>query len=96
MRGAGFSGTPMSRDDPKTRAPDRAPVLVPGIIGRQQTYWPGIINHCPGCGRTNWMVGRFSAECAFCRTALALAHTAMLGVGTVSRNHHHRFTPPLA
>ncbi len=29
-------------------------------------------NHCPGCGRTNWIVGRVSAECAFCATALPL------------------------
>jgi hypothetical protein len=27
-------------------------------------------NHCPGCGRTHWYVGRASAECGFCSTAL--------------------------
>lgn len=27
-------------------------------------------NHCPGCGRSHWYVGRLSAECAFCGTAL--------------------------
>jgi hypothetical protein len=43
-------------------------------------------NHCPGCGRTHWLVGRFSAECAFCATALPLAETGMLGTGTHSRN----------
>lgn len=28
---------------------------------------------CPGCGRGHWHVGRVSAECAWCGTALALA-----------------------
>ncbi len=30
-------------------------------------------NHCPGCNRTNWLIGRLTAECAFCGTALPLA-----------------------
>jgi hypothetical protein len=30
-------------------------------------------NYCPGCGRTHWMIGRATAECAFCGTALPLA-----------------------
>jgi len=34
------------------------------------------INHCPGCGRTHWYVGRVSAECGFCATALPLAAAA--------------------
>lgn len=29
--------------------------------------------HCPGCGRSQWYVGRISAECGFCGTALPLA-----------------------
>jgi hypothetical protein len=28
---------------------------------------------CPSCGRAHWLVGRQSAECALCGTALALA-----------------------
>lgn len=28
---------------------------------------------CPACGRQNWLIGRTSAECGFCGTALALA-----------------------
>jgi hypothetical protein len=39
-----------------------------GFVYRRQE-----INHCPGCGRTHWYVGRVSAECAFCATALPLA-----------------------
>jgi len=57
------------------------------IRGTQLTYWPDNINHCPGCGKTSWIIGRFSAECSLCRTALALAHSGMLGVGTPARNH---------
>ncbi len=30
------------------------------------------VNHCPGCSGSQWFVGRFSAECAFCGTALYL------------------------
>ena len=30
-------------------------------------------NYCPGCGSTHWLVGRESAECARCDTALPLA-----------------------
>lgn len=27
---------------------------------------------CPGCGRSSWLIGRLSAECAFCGTAIPL------------------------
>jgi hypothetical protein len=42
---------------------------IPGIaspIGQHET------NHCPGCGKSHWMIGRLTAECAFCGTALPL------------------------
>jgi hypothetical protein len=45
------------------------------------------VNHCPGCGRTQWYVGRFSAECGFCSTALPLAETSGRGGGGISRSH---------
>lgn len=35
-------------------------------------YREGEINHCPGCGRTHWHIGRITAECAFCHWALPL------------------------
>ena len=35
-------------------------------------YRFGETNHCPGCGRTHWLIGRRLAECAFCATALPL------------------------
>jgi ribosomal protein S27E len=36
------------------------------------------VNHCPGCGHVNWHLGRSSAECAFCGTALPYAPPAPL------------------
>ncbi len=36
-------------------------------------YHSDVVNHCPACGHTHWLVGRAMAECAFCETALPLA-----------------------
>ena len=36
-------------------------------------------NHCPGCGRSHWLIGRLLAECAFCETALPLENAAIAG-----------------
>jgi tRNA(Ile2) C34 agmatinyltransferase TiaS len=33
----------------------------------------GETNHCPGCGRSQWHIGRTTAECAYCSTAMPLA-----------------------
>jgi hypothetical protein len=52
--------------DPKTR-------------GYHAVYRENEVNHCPGCGRTHWFLGRVLAECAFCATALPLADTAGRG-----------------
>jgi hypothetical protein len=41
--------------------------------GYQPLYHADTVNHCPGCGHTHWHIGRQSAECAFCETALPLA-----------------------
>lgn len=38
-------------------------------------YYPDEVNHCPGCSATSWHVGRFSAECARCQTALPFAQS---------------------
>ena len=53
----------------------------------QWTYWQHTLNHCLGCGHASWLIGQFSAECAFCKTALALDHSAMLGSGMFRRCH---------
>lgn len=53
-----------------------------GLIGRyyergyHAVYREHEVNHCPGCGRTQWLIGRVSAECAFCSTALPLAEAS--------------------
>jgi hypothetical protein len=44
----------------------------PGSRGYHAIYREGETNHCPGCGRTHWIIGRLSAECAFCATVLPL------------------------
>ena len=41
--------------------------------GYTMLYHKGEPNHCPGCGGTHWLVGRTSAECARCDTALPFA-----------------------
>ena len=53
----------------------------PGMRGYHAVYREHETNHCPGCGRTHWIIGRVSAECAFCATALPLAEASM-------RSHH--------
>ena len=45
--------------------------------GYHVVYREHEVNHCPGCGRTHWIIGRVSAECAFCTTALPLAEASM-------------------
>jgi hypothetical protein len=54
----------------------------PAIRGYHVVYREHEVNHCPGCGRTQWLIGRMSAECAFCSTALPLAEASM--------SHHNR------
>ena len=44
----------------------------PNARGYHAVYRHDEVNHCPGCGRTHWLIGRVSAECAFCSTALPL------------------------
>ena len=49
--------------------------------GYHAVYREHEVNHCPGCGRTHWIIGRMSAECAFCATALPLAEASMARTG---------------
>jgi hypothetical protein len=51
----------------------------PSVRGYHAVYHDGEINHCPGCGRTHWLIGRMSAECAFCSTALPLREASNHG-----------------
>ena len=63
-----------------------------GRIGRDHAYDPARrgyhvvyrenqVNHCPGCGRSHWYVGRLSAECGFCGTALPRVEALATGAG---------------
>lgn len=55
-----------------------APAL-PQARGYHAIYREHEVNHCPGCGRTHWHIGRQLAECAFCATALPLAQSLTRG-----------------
>ena len=44
----------------------------PAHRGYHVVYRENEVNHCPGCGRSHWYVGRVSAECGFGGTALPL------------------------
>jgi uncharacterized protein (DUF983 family) len=59
----------------------------PALRGFQVLYHAGEANRCPGCGRSHWYIGRLSAECGFCGTALALAETARTGAGLFRTVH---------
>lgn len=65
----------------------KTPPPIPSIAGLRSPFDPrargyyavyraGESNFCPGCGRSHWIIGRSSAECAFCSTALPLAGQA--------------------
>jgi hypothetical protein len=45
--------------------------------GHHIVYRANESNHCPGCGRSHWHIGRVTAECGFCGTAVPLAETSI-------------------
>ena len=49
--------------------------------GHHVVYRSNETNRCPGCGRGQWYVGRITAECGFCGTAIALAEAKWSGSG---------------
>lgn len=57
----------------------RRSAFNPNTRGYHAVYHDGEVNHCPGCGRTHWIIGRLSAECAFCTTALPLKEASNRG-----------------
>jgi hypothetical protein len=57
----------MARRPRRNVAPAPKPVPRASVAA----YRPG--THCPGCSHSNWLVGRITAECAFCGTALPRA-----------------------
>ena len=63
----------------------------PDERGYHAVYREHEVNRCPGCGRTQWLIGRVSAECAFCATALPLAEARMRShQGAVVIQHKNR------
>lgn len=61
----------------------------PARRGYHIVYRENETNHCPGCGRSHWYVGRLSAECAFCGTALARVQALNTGAGLFRSRRGH-------
>ena len=66
---------------------DRGGSLIPPRTqrGYHIVYRDSETNHCPGCGRSHWHIGRLMAECAFCGTALPLENCAHVAGGQIIR-----------
>lgn len=58
----------------------------PADAGYRIAYRMQETNHCPGCGRSHWLVGRMTAECAYCATALPIRTGQTVGEG-LFRSH---------
>ena len=66
------------------------PAHDPSARGYHIAYRENHVNHCPGCGRSHWYIGRLSAECGFCGTALPLTESLSTGAGlfrSTGRSH---------
>ena len=57
-----------ARHNPEGRGANKVPLRGYHVIYRENET-----NHCPGCGRSHWIIGRVSAECGFCSTAVPFA-----------------------
>lgn len=72
---------------------DEALAHNPASRGYAALYRQGQVNHCPGCGRTHWYVGRVSAECGFCATAVPLQDASTRGAAAIhTRNNRPAFS----
>ena len=56
--------------------------------GYHAVYRANQVNHCPGCGRTHWYIGRTLAECGFCATALPLADSFRQDAAAIIHRSH--------
>ena len=54
--------------------------------GHHIVYRASASSHCPGCGRSNWYIGRITAECGFCGTAVPLAEASSTYSSTGARS----------
>ena len=68
----------------------------PNRRGYHAVYRDNEVNHCPGCGRTHWYLGRLLAECAFCGTALPLKEAHRRGPPPVIARRAGAYYPTLA
>jgi hypothetical protein len=59
----------------------KAHLSDPALRGYHVVYRENEVNHCPGCGRSHWYIGRLSAECGFCGTALPRTEGMAVGAG---------------
>jgi hypothetical protein len=64
----------------------------PALRGYHAVYRENQVNHCPGCGRTHWMIGRMLAECSFCATALPLSDSYARGPAPAVVQHGRKAT----
>lgn len=62
----------------------------PSRRGHHVVYRANETNFCPGCGRAQWHIGRMTAECGFCGTAIALADANWSGAGGVDKEEVKR------
>lgn len=67
----------------------------PSNRGYHAVYRENAVNHCPGCGRTHWYLGRVLAECAFCATALPLQEAYRQGPAATVIRRSRPFEPAL-
>lgn len=61
----------------------RGEAFNPAARGYHAVYRHNAVNHCPGCGRSHWLIGRMLAECGFCATALPLSDSAVQGSAAI-------------
>ncbi|MFC7537375.1 hypothetical protein ACFQPG_08350 [Sphingomonas sp. GCM10030256] len=61
----------------------------PAKRGYHAVYRENAVNHCPGCGRSHWIIGRMLAECGFCATALPLSEASAAGHASFMRRGGH-------
>lgn len=55
---------------------------LPATRGHVILYRQAETNTCPGCGSSQWLVGRTMAECARCATAIPLMSPVAPGFST--------------
>jgi hypothetical protein len=67
----------------------RAFGLDPSARGHHVVYRANESNRCPGCGRAQWYIGRMTAECGFCGTAVALAEAKWSGSDAAAGSRYH-------